>query len=64
MVVVGKPTEGPRYRWEDNTKMGLEELGWEVVDWICLLQDKDQKVGSFEHSNKFWGSIKCGEILE
>jgi hypothetical protein len=36
-VVVGKPTEGPRYRWEDNIKMDLEEIGWEVVDWICLL---------------------------
>jgi len=36
-VVVGKPTEGPRYRWGDNIKMDLEEVGWEVVDWICLL---------------------------
>jgi hypothetical protein len=30
--VVGKPTEGPRYRSEDNTKTDLEEVGWEVVD--------------------------------
>jgi len=41
-VVVGKPAEGPRYRWEDNTKMDLEEVGWEAVDYICLLQFKDQ----------------------
>jgi hypothetical protein len=41
-IVVGKPTEGPRYRWEDNTKMDFEEVGWGVVEWICLLQYKDQ----------------------
>jgi hypothetical protein len=42
----------------------LEEVGWEVVDWISLPPDKDQQVGSFEHSNKFLGSIKCKEFLE
>ena len=42
-VFVGKP-EGkrplrrPRFRWEDNIKMDLEEVGWEGhgLDWSGL----------------------------
>jgi hypothetical protein len=43
--LVGKP-EGkrplgrPRRRWIDNIKMGLLEIGWCVVDWIGLAQDR------------------------
>ena len=46
-VLVGKP-EGkrtlgrPRYRWEDNIKMHLEEVGWRCMEWIDLAQDKDR----------------------
>jgi hypothetical protein len=46
-ILVGKP-EGksplgiPRHRWEDNIKMDLGEIGWGVVDWIDLAQDRDQ----------------------
>jgi hypothetical protein len=25
-----------RHRWEDNIKIDLEEVEWEVVDWIDL----------------------------
>ena len=45
-VLVGKP-EGkrplgkPRRRWEDNTKMDLQEVG-RGVDWIELAQDRDR----------------------
>jgi len=28
-------------RWEDNIKMCLQEIGWEM-DWIDLAQDKDK----------------------
>jgi hypothetical protein len=44
-ILVGKP-EGkeslarPRRRWEDNTRMDLREVRWEVVDWIHLSQDR------------------------
>jgi hypothetical protein len=27
---------------EDNIKMDLREVGWDVMDWIDLAQDKDQ----------------------
>jgi hypothetical protein len=45
-IFVGRP-EGrrplgrPRRRWEDNIKMGLQEVGW-GMDWIELAQDRDR----------------------
>jgi len=45
--LVGKP-EGKRplgshrRRWEDDIRMDLREIGWKVVDWIHLAQDRDQ----------------------
>jgi hypothetical protein len=44
---VGKP-EGrgllgiPRRRWDNNIKIDLREIGWGVMDWIDLAQDRDQ----------------------
>jgi len=36
----GKASPGrPSCRWEDNIRMGVREVGWEVVDWIHLAQD-------------------------
>jgi hypothetical protein len=32
----------PRRRWVDNIKMDLGEKGWEGMDWIDLVQDRDQ----------------------
>jgi hypothetical protein len=47
-ILVGKP-EGkrplgrPRSRLEDNNnKMDLKEIWWEGVDWMHLVQDRDQ----------------------
>jgi hypothetical protein len=47
MILVGK-TEGkrplgrPKYRWVNNIKMDLREIGWDGMDWIHLAQDRDQ----------------------
>jgi hypothetical protein len=44
-ILRGKP-EGnsplgrPRYRWEDNNKMDLQEVGCGDMDWIGLVQDR------------------------
>jgi hypothetical protein len=44
---VGKP-EGkrslgrPGCRWVDNIKMYVGEIGWGVVDWVGLAQDRDK----------------------
>jgi len=48
-VVVGKsegnrPLGRPRCRWEDNIKMDLHEVGFGVMDWIELAQDRDRWV--------------------
>jgi len=46
-VLVGKP-EGkrslgrPMRRWEDNIKMDLQEVGFWVIAWIKLGQDRDR----------------------
>jgi hypothetical protein len=31
----------PSYRWENNNKMYLKEIYWDVVNWADLAQDKD-----------------------
>jgi hypothetical protein len=46
-VLVGKPEgirplERPRYRWEDNIKMDLQEVGCSGVDWIELAEGRDR----------------------
>jgi hypothetical protein len=46
IVLVGRP-EGKRplgrlkHRQENDIKMDLQEVGWRVLDWIELPQDRD-----------------------
>ena len=37
-----RPLGRSRRRWEDNTKMKLQEVGCECMDWIELAQDRDR----------------------
>jgi hypothetical protein len=37
---VTRPLGRPRYRWIDNIKMDLSEIGLKDVDWIGLAQDR------------------------
>jgi len=37
-----RPFGWPRRRWEDNIKIGLQEVGCGGMDWIELAQDKDR----------------------
>jgi hypothetical protein len=32
----------PRRRWVDNIEMDIREIGWGVMDWIDLAEDRDQ----------------------
>jgi hypothetical protein len=46
-ILVGKPErERPigilKRRWEDNIRIDLQKLGWKIVEWIHLAQDRDQ----------------------
>ena len=35
-----RPLGLPRYRWEDNIKVDLQEMGCEDRDWMELVKDK------------------------
>ena len=46
-VLVGKPERRrplgrPRFRWVDNIRTDLQEVGRGYVDWIGLAQDRDR----------------------
>jgi hypothetical protein len=50
-ILIGKlvgrrPLGRPTRTWRDNIRMGLREIGWEILGWIHLTQDRDQ-----------WGAI-------
>jgi hypothetical protein len=32
----------PGHGWKDNIKVGRRGMGWEVVDWIHVVRDRDQ----------------------
>ena len=45
-ILTGKPTgkrplRRPRRRWEDNIKMGLEEIGINSGNWVDSAQDEN-----------------------
>ena len=37
-----RPLGRPRYRWEDNIRMDLQEVGGGYGDWKDLAQDRDR----------------------
>jgi hypothetical protein len=37
-----RPLGRPRRRWVDNIILDLREIGWDGMDWIDLVQDRDQ----------------------
>jgi hypothetical protein len=46
-ILVGKPEERrslgrPRCRWEDNIRMDLRGIGWKGVEWMHLVQGRNQ----------------------
>jgi hypothetical protein len=40
-----KPLGIPMQRQDGDVKMGLQEMGWKVMDWITVAQNRD----------KWWG---------
>ena len=40
-----RPLGRPRHRWEDNTKMDLQEVECGGMDWIDLAQVRDRWQG-------------------
>ena len=37
-----KPFGSPRNNWEESNKMDLREVGWEIMDWIDVTQDRNR----------------------
>jgi hypothetical protein len=37
-----RPPERPRRRWENNNKMELREIRWDIMHWIDLARDMAQ----------------------
>jgi hypothetical protein len=37
-----RPLGRPRRRWADNIKMGLQEVGGGLGDWMEMAQDRDR----------------------
>jgi ribosome biogenesis protein Nip4 len=37
-----RPLRRLKHRWEDNIRKDLREIGWKVVDYIHMAQDRDQ----------------------
>jgi len=44
----------PTYRTEDNIKMDVREIGWEVVGWIHLAQVRDQWQAVLNTAMNLW----------
>jgi hypothetical protein len=46
-ILIGKP-EGkrprrrPRHRWENTVRMNLAEIKWKGVEWMNMVQERDQ----------------------
>jgi hypothetical protein len=59
-----RPLGRPRRRWEDNIKMGLQEVGSEGADWIELAQGRDRWRALVTALLKLWGCIKRGEFID
>jgi hypothetical protein len=59
-----RPTGRPRLDGEHTVKVGLQEVGWEGVDWIDLAQDWDRWRALVNAVMNLPGSIKCGEFLD
>jgi hypothetical protein len=62
-ILVRKP-EGerllgrPRRRLVDNNQLDRKEIGWDVMCWIDLAQDRDQWRALLQHGNETSGSLK------
>jgi hypothetical protein len=60
----GKRSLGrPRHKWEDNMKMGLQEVGCGGMDWIDLAQNRDRWRAFVKAVMKIRVPLKAGNVL-
>jgi hypothetical protein len=53
----------PRHRWEENIRMDLRETCWKDVDWIHLVQDREQWRVFVEMVINIWDTQKVRNFL-
>jgi hypothetical protein len=58
-----RPLGRPGRRWVDNIKMDLREIGWGVMYWVDLAQDRDQCWDLLKMVMKLSDSITFCEIF-
>jgi hypothetical protein len=46
-----------------NIKINLREIGWDGMDWIDLVQDKDQWRAFVNTVMNIWDLLKAGKFL-
>jgi hypothetical protein len=44
----------PRHRWKDNVRIHFREIGWEGVDWMHMVEDRDQWQAVMNVVMNFW----------
>jgi hypothetical protein len=59
-----RPLGGPRRRWVHDIKIDLSEIGWASLDWIDMVQDRDQWRAHLNTAMNIQVSIKCCENVE
>jgi hypothetical protein len=63
-ILVRKPEgkrqlERPRGKWVDNVQTDLTEIGWGVMNWIDLAQDRDRWRALLNTVMNFWLRLTC-----
>jgi hypothetical protein len=49
---------------EDNVRMNLREIGWEVMDWSHLIENRSKWRAVCECDNESLGAVHGGEFLD
>lgn len=58
-----RPPERPRHRWEHSLTQCHKETGWEIVDWICVLWNRDKWIVLVSTVMDIWYPRNAGNFL-